>query len=51
MPVKSKSQAKFMGAVAGGAIKKKGLSKSKAKEFLRGVKVSKLPKKSKTKKK
>ena len=43
MPAVSKAQARFMGAVAGGAIKKKGLSKAKAKEFLRGVSVKKLP--------
>lgn len=45
MPVVSKQQAKFMGGVAGGSIKKKGLSKDKAKEFLKGVKVKDLPKK------
>ena len=45
MPVVSKQQAKFMGAIAGGKLKKKGLSKKKAKEFLRGIKVSKLPRK------
>ena len=43
MPAVSKAQARFMGAVAGGAIHKKGLSKGKAKEYLKGVKVSKLP--------
>jgi len=43
MPAVSKAQARFMGAVAGGAIHKKGLSKGKAKEFLRGVSVKKLP--------
>ena len=43
MPAVSKAQARFMGAVAGGAIKKKGLSKTKAKEFLRGVNIKKLP--------
>jgi len=47
MPAKSKAQARFMGAVVGGAIKKKGLSKAKAKEFVRGIKMSKLPKKKK----
>lgn len=50
MPVKSKAQARFMGAVAGGAIKKKGLGKEKAKEFLKGVKVKSLPARSKKKK-
>jgi len=49
MPAKSKAQARFMGAIAGGAIKKKGLSKEKAKEFLRGVSVSKLPARKKKK--
>lgn len=44
MPAKSRTQARFMGAVAGGKLKKKGLSKAKAKEFLRGVKIKKLPK-------
>jgi hypothetical protein len=45
MPVKSKSQAGFMGMIAAGKIKKKGLTKDKAKEFLRGVKVKNLPQK------
>lgn len=45
MPAKSKAQARFMGAVAGGAIKKPGLSASKAKEFVRGVDIKSLPKK------
>lgn len=40
---KSKAQARFLGAVAGGAIKKKGLSASKAGEMLKGTKVKKLP--------
>lgn len=43
MPAVSQAQARFMGAVAGGAVKKPGLSKSIAKEFLRGVDVSRLP--------
>lgn len=47
MPAVSKAQMRFMGAVAGGAIKKKGLSKAKAKEFVKGVKYSKLPNKKK----
>lgn len=38
-----------MGAVAGGAIKKKGLSPAKAKEFVRGQKISKLPARAKKK--
>lgn len=49
MPVKSKQQAKFMGMIASGKLKKKGLSKDKAKEFLRGVKVGALPRKVKKK--
>jgi hypothetical protein len=49
MPVKSKAQARFMGAVAGGAVKKKGLSAAKAKEFLRGQKTGKLPARAKKK--
>lgn len=40
---KSKAQARFLGAVAGGAIRRKGLSASKARELLRGTKVKKLP--------
>jgi len=47
MPAKSKAQFGYMGLVASGKIKKKGLSKIKAKEFLRGVKVKKLPKRKK----
>jgi len=43
MPVVSKIQSKFMGAIAGGAFKKKGLSEAKAKEFLAGVNIKNLP--------
>ena len=43
MPAKSKAQAKFMGMVASGKKKVKGLSKDKAKEFLAGIKYKKLP--------
>jgi hypothetical protein len=43
MPAVSQAQARFMGAVAGGSLKKKGLPPAKAKEFLAGVDVSKLP--------
>ena len=50
MPVVSKAQAGFMGAIVGGKRKVKGLSKAKAREFLRGVKVKNLPKKKKKKK-
>lgn len=39
----SRAQARFFGAVAGGAVKRKGLSKSEAKSRLRGVKLKKLP--------
>lgn len=51
MPAKSKAQARFMGAVAGGKVKKKSLSKEEAKEFVKGQKTSKLPEKKKPKKK
>jgi hypothetical protein len=40
-----------MGAVAGGAIHKPGLSKAKAKEFLRGVSIKALPARKKKKSK
>jgi hypothetical protein len=50
MPARSKAQMKFMGAVAGGAIKKSGLSKKEAREFIRGQKMKKLPNKVKKKK-
>ena len=49
MPAKSKAQARFMGAVAGGAKKVKGLSKEKAKEFIKGQKMKGLPNKVKKK--
>jgi len=50
MPAKSLAQARFMGFVSSGKVKRKGLSPDKAKEFLRGVKVSKLTKRVKSKK-
>ena len=50
MPVKSKKQAGFMGMIASGKKKIKNLSRAKAKEFLRGVKVKKLPNKKRKKK-
>ena len=50
MPAKSKSQARFMGAVASGAIKAPGLSKKEAKEYIRGQKTKDLPEKVKQKK-
>jgi len=45
MPSTSKAQARFMGAIAGGAIKKKGLSPEKAREFIRGQNIKSLPSK------
>ena len=45
MTAKSKAQFGFMGMVASGKIKKKGLSEDKAKEFLKGVHPKQLPKK------
>lgn len=47
MPAKSKAQMRFMGAVAGGKKKVKGLSREKAKEFIRGQKMKDLPRKKK----
>jgi len=49
MPVKSKKQAGLMGIVASGKKKVKGLTETQAEEFIKGVKVSKLPKKVATK--
>lgn len=44
MPPKSKAQARLFGAAAGGKkTKAKSLSRSQAREALRGVKVKKLP--------
>jgi hypothetical protein len=40
---KSKAQARFLGAVAGGAAQPAGLSKDKAKDATRGVKHKDLP--------
>ncbi len=46
MPAKSKSQYKLMRAVAQGDIKKKGLSQSEAKEFIKDQEsIKDLPKK------
>jgi hypothetical protein len=39
----SKLQAALFGAIAGGKLKKKGMSAHEAKKRLRGVKVSQLP--------
>lgn len=46
-PPVSRQQARFYGAVAGGAIKVPGLSESEARGKLRGAKMKKLPKKAK----
>jgi len=46
---KSKAQARFLGAVAGGALKKKGLSAKKAKEMVKGTKMKELPARKKKK--
>ena len=43
MPATSKAQFKFMQAVKHGAIKKKGLSKEKASEFVASTEYKKLP--------
>lgn len=43
MPATSKAQARFMYAVQSGKAHAPGLSKAKAREFTRGVKVSELP--------
>lgn len=43
MPPKSKAQARFMRAVASGEIKKKGLSKAKAEEYVKGYPTKGLP--------
>jgi len=40
---RSRAQARFFGAVAGGRIRKKGLTKKEARNRIRGVKLSKLP--------
>lgn len=45
MPAKSQAQARFMRGVASGDIKKPGLSKKKAEEFVVGVPTKNLPKK------
>lgn len=43
MPARSKRQAGFLGLVASGKKKVKGLSPAKAREMLRGTKVKRLP--------
>jgi hypothetical protein len=51
MPVESKAQLRFMAAVASGSIKKSGLSKAKAAEFISATpKGKKLPARKKVKK-
>ncbi len=50
MPAVSKKQFRFMAAVEHGGIKKKGLSKKKAAEFVDTVDYKSLPLKSKYKK-
>ena len=50
MPVKSKSQMRFMQGVAHGNIKKPGLSASQAQEFIDKTKKKKLPEKAKKEK-
>jgi len=52
MPAVSKKQFKFMGAVASGKLKKEGLSKEQAAEYIQGQKnYHKLPTRSPTSKK
>lgn len=44
MPAKSKKQAAYLGAVAGGRLKgKRHPSRAKAREMLRGTKTKRLP--------
>lgn len=49
MPPKSKAQAKFMRAVASGDVKKPGLSKKQAEEFVSGTPTKNLPARAKKK--
>lgn len=51
MPPKSKAQARLMRGVAAGAIKKKGLSRKQAKEYVAGTPTKNLPNKVRGKKK
>ena len=44
MPPKSKAQANFMRGVASGKIKKKGLSRKAAREYVSGYSTKGLPK-------
>ena len=45
MPPRSRKQAAFMRAVASGSIKKKGLTKKEAKEYVEGHPTKHLPRK------
>lgn len=47
MPPKSKAQARFMRTVASGSIKRKGLSRKEAKEYVEGHSTKGLPEKKK----
>lgn len=43
MPPKSKAQARLMRAIASGDIKRKGLSRQEAREYVDGHKLKRLP--------
>lgn len=47
MPPKSRAQARFMRAVASGAVKAPGLSRKEAREFVEGHPTKALPEKAK----
>lgn len=49
MPPKSKAQARFMRAVASGDVKKPGLSKKQAAEYVSGTSTKNLPARAKKK--
>ena len=44
MTPRSQAQARFLGAVAGGAIKRPGLSRKRARQIMRNQRVAPLPK-------
>lgn len=50
MPPKSKAQARWLRAVASGDIKKKGLTKAEAKEYVEGHPTKSLPERKRKKK-
>ena len=50
MPPKSKAQARFMRGVASGDIKKPGLSRAQAEEYVKGYSTKGLPNRVKKKK-